>query len=65
MYVEVAKVKTGLPGAGDTQHAVGIGLIVRTQRTDSVGSLNILLDAGVVDAGVFRVGNEDTCRPLA
>ena len=58
MQVKVAQVEAGLFGPGDAQNAVGVGLVVGAQPAGLMHYLHELGDAGVEDAGIFRVGGK-------
>ena len=54
----MAQVEAGLAGAGDAEGAVGVGLIVGAQSAGPMDEIDEFGDALVVDAGVFRVGDQ-------
>ncbi len=64
MQIEVAQVKASVPGPGDPQDAVGVGLVVGAKPPRVVDDLHKLLDLGIKDARVFRVGDHQTGGPF-
>ena len=60
MQVEVTQVKTGFFGSGNTQDAVGVCLVIRTQPSSVVDDFHKLFDFRVEDAGIFGVCDHQT-----
>ena len=60
----MAEVKARVPGAGDAQDTVGVGLVVGAEPARLVDQVDEFLDPGVEYPGILRVGDEQARCPL-
>jgi hypothetical protein len=58
MEIEVAQIESGFPGAGDSENAVGVRLVVGAQASGLVNSPDKIRNPGIKDSRVFRVGDQ-------